>query len=84
MPYSEVLKHVEPPCVDEDNACTYREPHHHGLECEDSCRECRGKCHPQCPAYSQAGRGNQAFEAFLNGAVDGRVSFIVPIDEEKH
>lgn len=81
MPHSAALKHVEPECRDRFNGCTYLEPHHHGLECDDSCTECKGKCHPDCPVYSQAGRGNQAFETFLNGAVDGLVTIVVPIDE---
>ncbi len=83
MPHTEPLKHIEPDCLDPNNGCNYNEPHHHGLACDDTCVECKGKCHPKCPVYSKAGRGNQAFEAFLNGAVDARVAFVVDIDERK-
>lgn len=44
-----IVIHNEPDC-DGDNGCNYQEPHHHGLACDVSCRECRGDCHFDCPA----------------------------------
>jgi hypothetical protein len=83
MPYSAAIKHVEPQCTDKRNGCTYEEPHYHGLACDDTCVECNGKCHPNCPAYSEVKRGNAAFEAFIDGAVDGKVGFVVYLETEE-
>lgn len=41
--------HIEPDCRDH-NGCKYPDPHHHGFACDNTCQECWGICHPDCPA----------------------------------
>ena len=41
--------HQEPDCLGY-NRCTYLEVHYHGFECDKTCTECWGLCHPDCPA----------------------------------
>ncbi|ASR80027.1 hypothetical protein SEA_ARCADIA_64 [Arthrobacter phage Arcadia] len=41
--------HEEPRCLG-FNRCKYMEPHNHGFECDKTCEECWGLCHPECPA----------------------------------
>ena len=43
--------HREPGCTDPANCCNYQEPHRHGFDCDETCTECRGRCHPSCPAF---------------------------------
>ncbi len=45
------IEHDEPIC---NGMCGYRDPHRHGLPCHKRC-ECRGICHPTCPAYEEDG-----------------------------
>lgn len=45
--------HIEPECLNIYNGCQYMEPHHHGLACDETCKECQGKCHPACPQYDK-------------------------------
>ena len=42
--------HREPECHGTEG-CTYAEPHRHGFDCDKSCAECHGYCHPSCPAF---------------------------------
>lgn len=44
--------HEEPQCLGY-NRCTYLEPHKHGFECDKTCEECWGICHPNCPANNE-------------------------------
>lgn len=49
----EILVHHEPVCESRYNRCDYDEPHTHGHDCDNSCVECGGFCHPKCPAYGK-------------------------------
>lgn len=42
------VPHEEPVC---DGGCgRVNAPHRHGLPCYAACNDCRGICHPICPA----------------------------------
>lgn len=41
--------HKEPIC---NGVCGWEEPHRHGFSCHSRC-ECKGICHPTCPAYEE-------------------------------
>lgn len=44
--------HEEPDCKG-INGCNYQEPHRHGHICDKTCTECKGYCHPRCPAQKE-------------------------------
>lgn len=43
-----IAVHDEPDCVG-TKGCSYPEPHRHGFDCDHTCVECAGVCHPNCP-----------------------------------
>lgn len=50
------VEHHEPRCEDK---CLNLAPHVHGLRCRQSCPECHGVCHPECPAYKEPANGQR-------------------------